>query len=493
MQKIKLARDEWEYDPSSQLGKAGGCGEVFRGTGEGSQDVAIKRLKLGVTDSAMRELEMAEELIGSNLGHVIPIFDAGRDANSGQYFIVMAVAEKSLQDEIIDRAGNFSEIEAVIILREIAEGLSEAQKIVHRDLKPLNVLKHEGAWKIADFGISRFIDEATSAHTLKESKTPPYAAPEQWDSEHATNATDIYALGCISYTLINGNPPFDGPSIADWKQQHTKKSPPKLKTSNPLLEVLVGQMMDKVAGSRPDIKRILEVLNNVASERQIPAKELEGGLAEIARVGAIVLGEQMNKKVAEIAEHSERAQRELLKINAVKTLEQEIIQPLFDKIEDIANARRIFKNTLQLGSAKMEFKPPVHSQAIVKDALKYCGWDLIAMAEISIVQESSMPYIWSASLFYTDKGEDSGYRWYELQFMTHPLMRSRRAYEPFASTDTNLIDIALSPTMGSMQLAAKPKPIDVEDFLSFQDRWSSLFAKGAQGQITHPRELPLKS
>jgi hypothetical protein len=129
----------------------------------------------------------------------------------------------------------------------------------------------------------------------------------------------------------------------------------------------------------------------------------------------------------------------------------------------------------------------------VKDALKHCGWDLIAMAEISIIQESSMPYIWSASLLYTDKGEDSGYRWYELQFMTHPLMRSRQAYEPFASKDTNLIDIAISPTMGSIQLAAKPKPIDVEDFLSFQDRWSSLFAEGAQGQITHPRELPLKS
>jgi len=44
--------------------------------------------------------------------------------------------------------------------------------LVHRDLKPSNILYHEGVWKLADFGIARFVEESTSANTLKKCLTP---------------------------------------------------------------------------------------------------------------------------------------------------------------------------------------------------------------------------------------------------------------------------------------------------------------------------------
>src|SRR5512145_1867623 len=91
---------------------------------------------------------------------------------------------------------------------QIIRGLQEVQDLVHRDLKPDNILFHQGKWKIADFGIAKFVADATSDKTLKGWMSVHYAAPEQWRSERATNATDIYALGCIGYCLICGTPPF---------------------------------------------------------------------------------------------------------------------------------------------------------------------------------------------------------------------------------------------------------------------------------------------
>jgi len=74
------------------------------------------------------------------------------------------------------------------------------------DLKPDNILYHDGKWKIADFGIARFVEEATASNTLKEFLSPWYAAPEQWRLERATHGTDVYALGCIAFCLLTGKP-----------------------------------------------------------------------------------------------------------------------------------------------------------------------------------------------------------------------------------------------------------------------------------------------
>ncbi|MDM3788590.1 protein kinase, partial [Proteus mirabilis] len=78
----------------------------------------------------------------------------------------------------------------------------EVGDIVHRDLKPGNILRHEERWKIADFGIAKFVEDSTSLETLREALTPSYAAPEQWLGQRPTSATDIYALGCIIHALV---------------------------------------------------------------------------------------------------------------------------------------------------------------------------------------------------------------------------------------------------------------------------------------------------
>ena len=89
---------------------------------------------------------------------MLEIFDAGKDSEDGGYYMVMPRAERSLSDELRLRGAPTAE-DATDILKQIAEGLKEVEQIVHRDLKPANILLHNKLWKIADFGIARFVED----------------------------------------------------------------------------------------------------------------------------------------------------------------------------------------------------------------------------------------------------------------------------------------------------------------------------------------------
>lgn len=78
MPEIRLVRGVWQYDEQSRLGRPGGFGEVFRGSGEGNE-VAIKRLSLTATAAAHREMKIAGSLVDREHQHIVPILDYGQD------------------------------------------------------------------------------------------------------------------------------------------------------------------------------------------------------------------------------------------------------------------------------------------------------------------------------------------------------------------------------------------------------------------------------
>lgn len=80
--------------------------------------------------------------------------------------------------------------------------------IVHRDIKPENILIcKKGNIKICDFGISR---EVKKGEKIKDSSgTPAYMAPETLvEKAYDPFAADIWALGILLFTFLNGHPPF---------------------------------------------------------------------------------------------------------------------------------------------------------------------------------------------------------------------------------------------------------------------------------------------
>ena len=487
MIQIRLPRERWEYDPHSLLGTPGGFGTVFAGRGERHGPVAVKRLHLDVGDAAHRELQIADELIGRSLEHVLPVLDAGQDADSGFYFVVMPRAEKSLQQEN-DLVAKFADQEAVRILRNIAAGLAEVGGIiVHRDLKPANVLYHEGRWKVADFGIARFVEKSTSLRTLRECLSPPYAAPEQWRLERATPATDVYALGCIAYTLLAGRPPFNGPRIEDYRNQHLHANPPPLDGRPPRLRTLVAMMLRKAPQARPGIDQVITVLGAIAAKGTSGGHG--GGLNALAQAGAadaeaIVRAEATRNE----QETRQRARRELAD-SAFQVL-QSVVETLSERIKNVAPTAeripRLDRLQIQFGSARLEIDVPEPGAMISEDAFPQSGWDVVLRAIIRVIQSKPTPYEWSANLWYTNLGRSDEYRWWEVSYKRRWSKRPAK-YEPFALTDLSDADRAAAPMVRVFELASEPRPVDDENLDDFCERWAELLAKAYRGQLRKPR------
>ncbi len=257
VQTIRLPGGGWEYDDSKALGQAGGFGEVFLGSGA-CGDVAIKRLKISADQAAHRELKIGQSLMQKSFPHVVPVIDAGQNSESDRYFLVMPVCQFSLQDKISEANGAVDIEIAKSAISEIIAGLSEVSNITHRDLKPANVLFHEGVWKIADFGIAKFVEDSTSMETLRHSLTAAYAAPEQWKGDRPTTATDVYALGCIIHALFTGSPPFNG-SIDDIRESHLHKAPDPIAVLTPRFSAFASHMLRKPPNARPTLERCAKV------------------------------------------------------------------------------------------------------------------------------------------------------------------------------------------------------------------------------------------
>jgi dipeptidyl aminopeptidase/acylaminoacyl peptidase len=127
------------------------------------------------------------------------------------------VRGESLRDRLT-RERQLPVADAVRIAREVASALDHAHRhgVVHRDVKPENVLLGEdGQTLLADFGGARGADPVAVAGTLTGTGfsvgTPAYMSPEQAAGERDVDGrSDQYALGCVLYECLAGEPPFTG-------------------------------------------------------------------------------------------------------------------------------------------------------------------------------------------------------------------------------------------------------------------------------------------
>ena len=235
MDVIRLSH-EWKVkEPLAQ----GGFASVFLAEAEDGSEAVVKLIPK--EPGAERELLFGD--IPEPSPNVLPVLDKGEwDDN---LVLVMPRAERSLRQHL-EAEGQLDSEGAVAVLLDVAialEGLDG--RVVHRDLKPENVLLYEGHWVLADFGIARYAEASTAIDTRKYSMTPPYAAPEQWRSEHATSATDVYAFGVMAFELVEGSRPFEGPGVADFRQQHLDKRAPVPTNSRSIIQASAGAAVSK--------------------------------------------------------------------------------------------------------------------------------------------------------------------------------------------------------------------------------------------------------
>ncbi|KAJ3474869.1 hypothetical protein NLI96_g12212 [Meripilus lineatus] len=120
--------------------------------------------------------------------------------------------------ELFDRIcakGNYDETDAASLVRTIFTAVKYIHDagIVHRDLKPENLLfrtkKEDADIMIADFGLSRVMEEEKFQLLTEICGTPGYMAPEIFKKTGHSKPVDVWAMGVITYFLLCGYTPFD--------------------------------------------------------------------------------------------------------------------------------------------------------------------------------------------------------------------------------------------------------------------------------------------
>ncbi len=176
--------------------------------------VKVMRPELAQTlgsDRFLREVEIAAKLSHPN---ILPVYDSG-EARGILYYVMPLVEGESLPARLA-REKQLPVTDALRIAREVADALAyaHARGIVHRDIKPANILINAGHAMVADFGIARAAESGAQALTQTGLAvgTPQYMSPEQASGGSVDGRTDIYALGCVLYEMLAGEPPFTGPT-----------------------------------------------------------------------------------------------------------------------------------------------------------------------------------------------------------------------------------------------------------------------------------------
>lgn len=150
----------------------------------------------------------AQGMLGGH-PHVVSVFDAGITRSGEPYIVMEHLPAGSLADRL-DAEGALPWGEGLAIGVKLAGALQSAHEagVRHRDVKPGNVLVgQDGEPKLADFGIA-ILRAEPSVTTETPTLTVGYAAPELFDRNEPTDASDLYGLGAALFTLLAGHPPF---------------------------------------------------------------------------------------------------------------------------------------------------------------------------------------------------------------------------------------------------------------------------------------------
>jgi len=262
------------YQIERELGQGGMATVYLAHDVRHDRKVALKVLRAELAAIVGIERFLHEIKTTANLQHphILPLHDSGQ-ANGLVYYVMPYVEGESLRDRLT-REKQLPVEEAVRIAREVADALDYAHRhgVVHRDIKPENILQHDGHVVVADFGIALAVSSAGGATRLTESGmslgTPHYMSPEQAMGEREITAkSDVYALGCVLYEMLVGEPPFTGPTAQAIVARVMTEEPRSLtlqrRSVPPHLEAAVNKALEKVPADRfATAKEFAEALVN---------------------------------------------------------------------------------------------------------------------------------------------------------------------------------------------------------------------------------------
>ena len=235
--------------------------------------VAIKILRDDIGLSVGPERFLREIGIAARLSHphIVPLIDSGQ-CEGTLYYVSPFVAGGSLRDKM-DREKRLSIDDTIRIATEVGSGLDYAHRtgFVHRDVKPENILFADDHAQLADFGIAHVASMPGEEPITKSGValgTPEYMSPEQASGAESIGiATDIYALGCVVYEMLAGEPPFMGPTSLSIMAKHVTERPRPLRSLRPEVPTTIERAVLRALAKIPE-QRFATVADFTAALQQ---------------------------------------------------------------------------------------------------------------------------------------------------------------------------------------------------------------------------------
>jgi len=270
-----------KYEVEQKIGE-GGMATVYRGRHLTlGRDVAIKVLHPHLSSSARNRQRFAREARAiEQLRHpnILEIFDYSGSDSSECYIITEFVQGETLTT-LVQRTGPLpSEVVAMIGL-QLCDALQYAHDagILHRDLKPDNVMiRADGAVKLMDFGIARFLDESQVTMTGALVGSPAFMSPEQAREGVLDARSDLFSLGTLLFYLASGHLPFAGSNPSLILKNIIEGNRPALSDLVPTLSATLADTVERLM--QPDREErfreadaVAESLRESLAETQVAA------------------------------------------------------------------------------------------------------------------------------------------------------------------------------------------------------------------------------
>ncbi|NTX11784.1 protein kinase [Myxococcus sp. CA056] len=246
---------------------SGGMGEVYLGEQVSlGRKVAIKVLhhdlnaQPGMAERFKREARLLSAVEHPAVVHIVDFGESGDHA-----CLVMEFVEGESLYDVLTR-GAMPPGRALPLLHQLAEGLSAIHEkgIIHRDLKPENVFISPGVRgeqaRLLDFGIARLVEPDAQSNVSQVGVvlgTPEYLSPEQAVGAKVDTRSDLYTFGVLTYRVLSGRLPFDGPQARHFLAQHASHAPLPLDRAAPSLSRYIGllslvmRLLEKNPAKRP--------------------------------------------------------------------------------------------------------------------------------------------------------------------------------------------------------------------------------------------------
>ncbi|MFI6028159.1 WD40 repeat domain-containing serine/threonine protein kinase [Amycolatopsis magusensis] len=267
MQEFRLVANRYRLD---RLSGRGGMGAVWRATDELiGRAVAVKELRPpGGLDAEERALlnrrALREVRTAGRIDHpgVIAIHDIlPATADDDAIYIVMELVDAPTLADVLER-GALPEARVRVLGQRILAALDAAHRlgVVHRDVKPGNIMVLPGDQvKLIDFGIAHTTDDTRLTRDGIMGSTA-YMAPELFQGEEPTPASDLWSAGATLCHAITGQPPFSRESTAATVHAILYAALPPLNCSASLANVVSG-LLTRDAGKRMSAGKALELLS----------------------------------------------------------------------------------------------------------------------------------------------------------------------------------------------------------------------------------------